>query len=502
MIPQNPQNDSSSALLNQRRAGVILHPTSLPGPHDQGDLGPDAYRFVDFMVASGLSIWQMLPIGPVHEDRSPYMSLSMNAGNSNLISLEMLVRWGWLAPNTLRVAGESDPVNERENCLKIAAKNFFTKGSAVHKEEFQDFLEANENWIKDYSLFEALRTHFSIKPWNQWPDEFRHRNEAALKQFSSDNVDNIQLNYFKQFVFYRQWFELKQYANQQKVVILGDMPIFVAHDSADVWQHQEYFDLIPDGSPRVIAGVPPDYFSETGQRWGNPLYLWDKMAEDHFQWWMDRFKRALTQYDSVRVDHFRGFEAYWEIDAGEETAINGVWKKAPGDALFETLLKQFNELPIVVEDLGTITPEVDALREKFGWPGMKVLQFAFDGGEDNPYLPHNHVRNCVVYTGTHDNDTTLSWYEDLPQQTKDIISHYLGDSGEPVPWLMIDAAFRSVANWAIVPMQDLLSLGKGNRMNVPGVQQGNWSWRFQWDQVVEHLGSKIRNMVIQFERDV
>ncbi len=499
MTINNSQNNIPSSLLGQRRAGVILHPTSLPGPFNQGDLGPDAYQFVNFMADSGLSIWQILPIGPVHEDRSPYMSLSMYAGNPELISLELLHKWGWLSSADLKTAASA---TSKKPWLQSAAKKYFSDARDAQLDEYNQFLETNSNWINDYALFESLRARFPVGSWSQWPEEYKHRDEQALKKFSHQYKESIQQVNFEQFVFYRQWSHLKEYANERDIIILGDMPIFVAHDSADVWQRQEYFDLKPDGSPRVIAGVPPDYFSETGQRWGNPLYRWDRMAKDNYQWWVDRFRLAFTQYDSVRVDHFRGFEAYWEIDAKEETAINGHWVKAPGEELFKTLSKYFDELPIVVEDLGTITPEVDALREQFGWPGMKILQFAFDGSDSNPYLPHNHIQNCVVYTGTHDNDTTLSWYEDLPQETRDTIAYYLGNSSEPMPWSMVEATFRSVANWAIVPMQDLMSLGKGHRMNVPGVTQGNWTWRFQWDQVVDNLVSKIKNMVVQFERDV
>ena len=493
------QNSSSTSLLSQRRAGVILHPTSLPGTLAQGDLGPDAYRFVDFMVESGLSIWQMLPVGPVHEDRSPYMSLSIYAGNPELINLELLREWGWLSPEELKAAISS---NNRKRCLQSAAKKYFSAVTSNLRQEFDQFLEDNSSWVDAYALFESLRRRFPAGSWNKWPEQYRHRDEQALKKFSDQNQQDINQICFEQFVFYKQWHQLKQYANDRNIIILGDMPIFVAHDSADVWQHQEYFDLEPDGSPRVIAGVPPDYFSETGQRWGNPLYRWDRMAEDNYQWWVDRFSQAFTQYDSVRVDHFRGFEAYWEIDAQEETAINGKWIKAPGEAMFKAVLKNFGELSIVVEDLGTITPEVNAFREQFGWPGMKILQFAFDGDDSNPYLPHNHVQNCVVYTGTHDNDTTLSWFEDLPQQTAERINYYIKSSSEPMPWSLIEIALRSVANWAIIPMQDYMSLGKGHRMNVPGVTQGNWCWRFQWDEVVENLPEKIKTMIVQFERDV
>ena len=499
MTQPSQQATSHTSPLHQRRAGVILHPTSLPGKHAQGDLGPEAYLFVDFLQASALTVWQMLPVGPTHDDRSPYMGLSVDAGNPELISLELLHQWGWLSQDLL---DNSVNATDKKRFLVAAHQGFRQQDDAEQNAALQQFVRDSASWLDDYALFVVLREHFQHQAWNRWPEAYRQRDPATLagarQQFRSA-IDEV---FFEQYVFFRQWALLKQYANERQIQMVGDMPIFVAHDSAEVWQHQEYFDLHSDGSPITVAGVPPDYFSETGQRWGNPLYLWDKMAEDQFAWWIERFHVALTLYDAVRVDHFRGFEAYWEIDAKEETAMNGRWVKAPGEALFETLQQAIGDLPIVVEDLGTITAEVNALREKFGWPGMKILQFAFDGDNNNPYLPHNHVKNCVVYTGTHDNDTTLSWYEDLQEHDKQYIVEYLDQPSEPMPWALVECALRSVADWAIVPMQDLLSLGKGHRMNTPGVTEGNWRWRFQWHQVPEHLTEKIRDLAIQFERDV
>ena len=490
---------AESSVLHQRRAGVILHPTSLPGQFAQGDLGPDAYRFVDFMNDCGLSIWQMLPVGPTHEDRSPYMGLSVDAGNPQLISLDLLAQWKWLPEKVLTTA---QPAADKKPFLEQAHQGFTGRAGASELQALEQFISGNASWLQDFALFEVLRHHFQYQSWTQWPDALRHHETSAIAQARHQFKCEIDQVCFEQFVFFRQWALLKQYANERHIHMVGDMPIFVAHDSAEVWQHQEYFDLCADGSARTIAGVPPDYFSETGQRWGNPTYLWDKMAQDDFQWWIERFRVAFTLYDAVRVDHFRGFEAYWEIDASEETAINGRWVKAPGEALFNTLMDSFDELPIVVEDLGTITAEVEALRDKFGWPGMRILQFAFDGQDTNPYLPHNHIENCVVYTGTHDNDTTLSWYEDLPESDKQFINQYLGYPEQPMPWALVECAFRSVANWAIVPMQDLLSLGKGYRMNTPGVTEGNWQWRFQWQQVDDYLAEKVKEIVVEFERNV
>ncbi|MCI0506780.1 MAG: 4-alpha-glucanotransferase [Gammaproteobacteria bacterium] len=499
MTETSEQETRYKSPLHQRRAGVILHPTSLPGKCAQGDLGPDACRFADFLNDCGISVWQMLPVGPTHEDRSPYMSLSVDAGNPGLISLELLHQWGWLGEKQLN--GSAGPA-KKKRCIIEAYQGFLRQNDPEQLQALQQFVAENADWLENYALFTVLRHHFQRLTWNQWPEPYRHREAATIAKAKQQFRSGIDEVCFEQFVFYRQWALLKQYANERQIQMVGDMPIFVAHDSAEVWQHQEYFDLHPDGSPNTVAGVPPDYFSRTGQRWGNPLYRWDRMADDHFKWWIDRFRVALTLYDAVRVDHFRGFEAFWEIDAKEDTAMNGRWVKAPGDALFSILQQSLGELPIIVEDLGTITPDVHALREKFGWPGMKILQFAFDGSEDNPYLPHNHVRKCVVYTGTHDNDTTLSWYEELPDHIRENIIEYLNHPGEPMPWALVECAFRSVADWAIVPMQDLLALGKGHRMNTPGVTENNWRWRFQWDQLPAHLADKVRGMVIQFERDV
>jgi len=498
MMANSIQASKTPATFDKRRAGVILHPTSLPGVHNQGDLGPDAYRFLDFMQECGLSIWQMLPVCPTHDDRSPYMGTSAYAGNPELISLELLEHWGWLSAKDFK----DQSVATKKPYLNIAYQFFVHNARAADQIAFEEFISNNKDWLWDYALFVVLREQFNHQSWNLWPLPYRQRDPESLTAFQNTKQLECRQVCFEQFVFYRQWHALKQYANDRKILIMGDMPIFVAHDSADVWQHRNYFDLNEDGSPRTVAGVPPDYFSETGQRWGNPLYRWDILAKDDFRWWVDRFQANLILNDVIRVDHFRGFEAYWQIDANEKTAINGHWVKAPGEALFNALLQKFDTLPLVVEDLGTITAEVEALRKKFGWPGMKILQFAFDGSSENPYLPHHHVQNCVVYTGTHDNDTSLNWYEELPEQTKNYVNRYFSHPGDPMPWPLVEAAFRSVAEWAIVPMQDLLFLGKGNRMNQPGVPKGNWVWRFQWQQVDENLSSKVNDIVTQFERDV
>lgn len=512
-------------VLNKRQAGVILHPTSLPGPNPQGELGPEAYHFVDFLKDCGLSVWQVLPINPTHEDRSPYMSSSVFAGNTDLISLSVVAEWGWL-PEDVGQQRVSDA--GKRQALVMAKQQFLRQGRADDIAALQDFISANQYWLSDYALFQAVKTQQGSKSWVDWPVALRDRQADAINTATSQLQDEIEQIYFEQFVFFKQWLGLKQYANDQNVQMVGDMPIFVAHDSAEVWTHRRYFDLNADGSPRMIAGVPPDYFSATGQRWGNPLYLWDRLADDGYRWWIERCRVGFTLYDFIRIDHFRGFESFWEIDAKELTAENGHWVKGPGAALFNALYKALvisgltvggvrqvsgeapalqpelqssGSLAFIAEDLGIITEEVDALRLEFGWPGMKILQFAFDGDPDNAYLPHNVEPNSVIYTGTHDNDTTLSWYEQLPEQHKTQVIAYLATNGAgAMPWALIRSAFASVSTWAIVPMQDILSLGKGHRMNTPGVTEDNWRWRFQWDQLNADVPSKIKALIKLYGR--
>lgn len=461
----------SRPLLGQRRSGVLLHPSCLPGPGASGSLGPQAHRFVDFLQQAGQSVWQMLPLGP-SADGCPYTALSVHAGNPQLISAELLRDKGWLDPGN--AGSESGACVER----------FSANAEAEAQHAYARFKEANSDWLDDYVLFRALREAHGRRAWTRWPAELRERNEDALAQARAQLGTQLERLRFEQFVFFDQWEALKGYANKRGMRIFGDMPIFVAHDSADVWAQREYFRLAPDGEPAVVAGVPPDYFSQTGQRWGNPLYDWERMRADGFGWWRRRMRSQLHLFDIVRIDHFRGFEACWEVPANEETAMNGRWVPAPGDALFTALAADFPELPVVAEDLGYITPEVHALRHRYGFPGMLVLQFAFDSGPDNPYLPHNHPRNAVVYTGTHDNDTTLSWFQALDDEQRRHVLGYLGWREDPMPWPLIRSALASPARLAIVPMQDILGLGPGHRMNTPGTtSEGNWRWRFSWEQL-------------------
>ncbi len=481
--------------IEKRHAGILLHPTSLPGNSTNGDMGPEAYHFIDFLQSCGASVWQVLPLGPTHDGGSPYMGISVLAGNPQLISLQLLVDWGWLQKKEIKN-------DEKLAGLQQAASQFKNRANTTAQQEYSEFLQRHEKWLPDFALFQAIRKQQQGRSWLDWPEPLRDKQTQAIANIKKQLHTDIEDIYFQQFVFFKQWLALKRYANERGVLIFGDMPIFVALDSAEVWAHREYFDLAADGKPKTVAGVPPDYFSKTGQRWGNPHYNWQRMRQDDFLWWRNRIGGTLELFDLIRIDHFRGFEAYWQIDADAETAMKGKWVKAPGEALFSTLLKYFGELPFVAEDLGTITPEVDELREKFGWPGMKILQFAFDGNVHNAYLPHNHIPDSVVYTGTHDNDTTLSWFNSLNDHDKKGIYEYLGNMQESMPWALIRCALASTANLAVVPMQDIMSLGHGSRMNTPGVSDGNWSWRFQWSQIDDAVAKRFRNLVKMYGREI
>ncbi len=487
-------------VLSRRRAGILLHPTSLPATASEvgrellGTLGPEAYRFVDFLQAAQISVWQVLPLGPTLDDLSPYMSTSVHAGNPHLISLDLLREWGWLDDG-----GVPDHTS-RQVRLDIAHEGFEARASEHDRQEYGEFCERHRAWLDDYATYQALRHDFQRKPWFQWPQALRDRDPQALSETCERLRPCIEQVRFEQFVFFRQWLSLKHYANERGIDLFGDMPIFVSHDSADVWAHREYFDLDADGRPITIAGVPPDYFSATGQRWGNPHYRWGRMAEDGYLWWIKRMRTALELFDLVRIDHFRGFEAYWSIPGDAETAIEGRWVPGPGNALFKALQAAFPYLPVVAEDLGVITPEVEALREYWNFPGMKILQFAFDGSADNPYLPHNHRNNAVVYTGTHDNDTTPGWVQQLGDGSKHYICDYLGCNAASLPWGLIRAAVASTARLAVVPLQDFLGLGSEARMNVPGEQEGNWRWRFAWGEVPEDLHGRIRHLLRLYGR--
>lgn len=482
----------------KRRAGVLLHPTSLPGPEARGFIGHDAFRFVEFLAASGMSLWQMLPLGPTHADGSPYNALSSLACDGELISLD------WLVDRRLLNANEKDCSEHKRQTLQIAFQRFQANGQPQLQKDLATFRKQNDYWLPGYCMFMALKEYHQQQAWTEWDPLFRDRDPKALNEFARNHSEAIAVHEFIQFIFFCQWQQLRGFAHRHNILLFGDMPIYVALDSADVWSNRELFKLDGKGQPVAVAGVPPDYFSKTGQRWGNPLYRWNAMKKNGFSWWCHRIRQQLQLFDVIRIDHFRGLEACWEIPADCETAIDGKWVKVPGKALLTQLHKIFGRLPLVAEDLGIITPEVIQLRRKFELPGMNVLQFAFDGNPHNSYLPHNHEPLSVVYTGTHDNDTTVSWFEGIDDAAKAQIRAYL-DSAHPdghIPWALNKVALASVACFAVLPMQDLLSLGKGHRMNTPGTAKGNWQWRFQWEWCADDLPPTLDHLVTLYGRKV
>jgi len=494
-------------MLMSRAAGVLLHPTSLPGPHGIGDLGSEAYRFVDFLAAGRQQLWQVLPLGPVGYGNSPYAARSAFAGNPPLISLARLADDGLLSPaelDSIPVA-QTGPVDYAAvETTKLAALRRAFEGLARAPEalraEFAEFREANRGWLRDYGLYAALLEVHRGAPWVEWEPDLARRRPEAVAEAEARLAGEIEFHSFVQFEFFRQWTALRGYAHERGIRIVGDLPIFVAHDSADVWSRPEQFRLKPDGRPIVVAGVPPDYFSKTGQLWGNPIYNWRAMAETGYAWWIDRVRGALAQVDVLRLDHFRGFQAYWEVPATEETAVNGRWVQGPGEKMLGALRGALGELPFIAEDLGVITPPVEALRLRLGLPGMKVLQFAFGIGPRNPYLPHNYERNCVVYTGTHDNDTTAGWFASAGEGTRHAARLYLASDGRDIAWDLIRLALASVADWAIVPLQDLLSLGSEARMNTPGRLGENWSWRYEPGQLTQAVADRLAELTEVYGR--
>jgi len=496
-------DDSKHILMAfPRSSGILLHPTSFPSRFGIGDLGPAAYRFIDFLYESGQQIWQVLPLGPTGHGNSPYMCYSAMAGNPALISLERLQETGWLFEEDLHTLPsfaadwvDYDHVNQSKlPLLKLAAQRFREQGDLAQRQAFDEFCARSHFWLNDYALFMALKGVFGGKSWHQWDEAIAQRLPEALEHWRIELLDDTFFQKFLQFVFFHQWGELRAYANDAGIQIMGDIPIYVAHDSVDVWAFPDLFHLDPEtGNPKLMAGVPPDYFSETGQLWGNPIYRWDRLQETDFHWWLERFKAAFQLVDMVRIDHFRGFCAFWAVPQGEETAINGEWVEAPGEAFFKTLEAQLGALPIIAEDLGVITPDVVALREQFNLPGMKILQFAFGGGADNPFLPFNHDRNFVVYTGTHDNNTTQGWFQTLPDWERDALLNFLGCTGnDGIHWDLMRLAMGSVANQAVFPLQDLLGLGTEARMNFPGKAEGNWQWRYWEGALTQELSDRLR----------
>jgi len=451
-------------------------------------------------------LWQTLPLGPTGYGDSPYAARSAFAGNPLLISLEKLADDGLLSPTEIEDEGFPDDHVEFAEVerFKIAAlrraAGQLVKSASSLKADMESFREVNGSWLEDFALFMAIKDTRKGVSWQKWPVPLRDRDPAALAKARTSLAQDIEFHVFNQFVFFRQWSALRAYANQKGIRFIGDIPIFVALDSADVWANPELFWLDKRGNPTVVAGVPPDYFSQTGQRWGNPLYRWDRLAETGYQWWLDRLRATLSMVDIIRVDHFRGFQASWEVPASRRTAIHGRWVEAPGADLFATARRVLGNLPIVVEDLGLITQEVVELREGLGYPGMRVLQFAFGSGSSNGFLPHNFDPNTVAYTGTHDNDTTVGWYESAPEQDRDYARRYMGISGDDIAWDLIDLALKSVAKFALYPMQDVLSLGAHARMNYPGRPEGNWAWRMRDDgRSGDHAG-RLHDLVELYGR--
>jgi 4-alpha-glucanotransferase len=492
----------------KRSSGVLMHPTSLPGPYGIGDLGTRAHRWIDFLSGAGCGLWQVLPLGPTGYGDSPYQCFSSFAGNPLLISPDSLLREDLLHPDDLfdHPCFAEDHVDFGEvipwkyGVLDRSFIHFQHTSSPQLKQEFEDFKTRHAAWLEDFALFMALKEAHGGAPWPSWEKPLRQRDPQALAKARQNLEVAIQRQVYRQFLFYRQWLKLRDYAHEKNILIIGDIPIFVAHDSADVWVHPELFDLYANGMPKVVAGVPPDYFSPTGQLWGNPLYRWEIHAKDNYSWWQERIKAVLAFVDIIRIDHFRGFAGYWEVPGKAKTAEHGRWVPGPGKAFFHSIHKELGDLPIIAEDLGVITPDVVDLRESFNLPGMKIFQFAFGGTPDDPFLPHNYPVHCVVYTGTHDNDTALGWYKRIAEQEKSLYRRYLDRDGSNVSWDFIRGVWSSVAVFAIAPTQDFLSLDNTARMNYPGNPSGNWMWRMHHDAQSNELQSKIKELNYLYSR--
>jgi len=499
-----------------------LHCTSLPGRFGIGDLGPCAHEFAEFLSAAGQKLWQVLPLNPTGYGDSPYQCFSAFAGNPLLLSLERLCEQG-----LLETAELADPpcfpqdsvdfnavIQFKMPALRRAALAFFADASRPDRAEFEAFCANEGEWLNDFALFMALKEEHQGTAWTSWEAKIRQRDPEAVKKWSEQLAPQLRIIKFWQFEFFRQWKQLKSDCNERSIRLMGDIPIYVAHDSADVWAHPELFYLNGQGNPTVVSGVPPDYFSATGQLWGNPIYRWEALEASGYAWWKQRFRTALTLFDLVRLDHFRGFEAFWAVPASERTAINGRWVKAPGDSLLTTLQAEFGELPIVAENLGVITPAVENLRKKFGLPGMSILQFAFGTDAQGPsFRPHNYQRDLVAYTGSHDNDTAVGWWSSTGaggstrtaeeiRQERALAHAYLGFEGEAeINWVMIRAVEASVAGMVILPLQDVLGLGNEARMNLPGTMSGNWKWRYRPGALNSELSARLRTLVELYGRD-
>jgi 4-alpha-glucanotransferase len=491
----------------QRASGILLHPTSLPSPYGIGDLGTSAYQFIDFLAQAGQKLWQVLPLTPTGYGNSPYMSFSALAGNPMLISPDLLKEKGLLLESELADIPDFSTekvdfeavIPYKRQLLEKAFQRF-----QLHEDpEFAKFCETEAFWLDDYALFMALHEENPEIIWCDWEPEIAQRNPDALRVKRRNLASEVLFQQFMQYCFFQQWQALKQYANERHIQIVGDIPIYVSHNSADVWANPQNFQLDPETyQVAQMAGVPPDYFSATGQLWGNPVYNWEYLEETEFAWWIQRFAFLNRHVDLIRIDHFRGFESFWQVPAGETTAINGSWQPAPGSKLFQILEEKLGYLPILAEDLGIITPEVEALRDEFNFPGMRVLLFAFGGGPDNFHLPHHYVRNSLVYTGTHDNDTAVGWWQRSSAHERQLFYRYVVGyaAGEPINWVLIRLAMAAVSDLAIIPLQDVLGLDNSGRMNVPGIAAGNWGWRYTAESLESQLAEKLLDLTRLYSR--
>ena len=494
----------------ERSSGILFHPTSLPGKYGIGTLGKEAYAFIDFLKKSRQKLWQIFPLGPTGYGDSPYQSFSSFAGNPYLIDFDLLIEAHLLSEEDLRDVffGDNEEYidygaiyNQKYPLLRKAYENFKSSDNHEMKENLEHFKRENASWLNDYSLYISLKNHFNGLPWNEWAHDIKNREHGAMEHYRNELADDIEYHNFIQFLFFKQWGDVKRYANENGIKIIGDIPIFVAADSSDAWANPEIFLFDEERKPVKVAGVPPDYFSATGQLWGNPLYNWQKLKETNYSWWVERVRANLSTCDIIRIDHCRGFEAYWAVPYGDDTAINGQWEPGPGIDLFNAIKSQLGELPIIAEDLGLMTQGVIDLREATGFPGMKILGFAFDSGEENDYLPHTYTKNCVVYTGTHDNDTLIGWFQKAKEEDRQFARDYLNSrSDDEIHWDAIRGAWSSVASMAISPVQDFLGLGSEARINTPGVAAGNWQWRLRHGVLTDELAERIAKLTRVYSR--
>ncbi|MEI7491029.1 MAG: 4-alpha-glucanotransferase [Bacteroidota bacterium] len=495
-------------MMNERASGILLHPTSLPGKYGIGTLGKAAFDFIDFLTKAKQQYWQILPLGPTGFGDSPYQCYSAHAGNPDLIDPDLLVKYGLLTQDDLKSQPQSDDgqvlydkvQKARLPMLEKAYHAFTANAADLDKLAYRNFLKGHASWLNDYALFRSLKEESGNSPWYTWEADLKFRNPETLKAAEIRLAEKTDFHKFLQFVFFKQWTSVKDYAKKHKIKIIGDIPLYISPDCADAWANPGVFEYDKDLNPIRVGGVPPDYFSETGQLWGNPLFNWEVMKNDNYKWWIERIKTNLSLYDVIRIDHFRGFAAYWAVPYGEATAINGAWIPGPGKDFFNALLNELGKLPIIAEDLGVMTPEVEDLRDSFGFPGMKILEFAFDSSEENDYIPYSYNKNCIVYTGTHDNDTVVGWFNKASEADKQQVLDYINCTEKGIHWSFVRLAWASVANTAIVPMQDLLGLDSGSRMNLPGTTGGNWKWRTRLGDFSDELAESLAHLTKLYGR--